>query len=358
MKKRGIAFLSLFLVALFVWGCKGKEKTTGEKGGGVVGVVGNEKVTWAEFKKELDNLPPYYRRFLRNANALSTYLKKYLIRKAMVLEAEKRGYENDPKIKRQIERYKEQLLIRKLREEMRKKQMSVTDDEIKEYYEKHKDRFKVGEQRKIREIMVKVSPNAPEKEWLKAKRKIEKALRELKRGIPWEKVFKKYNEDETIRVLNGELPYFSRNRRIRYYMDDNFINAVFNLKKPGDMTIVKTRYGYVLVQLRDVKPPHTREFIEVAPEIKRELEQKKRILQEKKLEDMLVKKYGIKVYTDVLAEFSGGGRMNKKATKPAPVKPAPVRVKPASQGKAQQQTNMPGKMQKMSPQQKTPSGKK
>ncbi len=301
MKKGKFYLLVIALFALMiVAGCGGKKGEEAKGGGKVVGVVGNEKVTWREFKRELDNLPPYYRRFLQRADAQATYLKKYLIRKAMVMEAEARGYDRDPQIRREVERFKEQLLIRKLREEERKKFSKVTDDEVKQYYEEHKDRYKVGEQRQIRTLMIKVPRNASKAQWRAAERKIKLAERELRRGVPWDKVFKKFNQDETVNFSKGELPYFSKDRRIRYYMTDDFIKAVFSLKKKGDIAIVKTPFGYNLIQLLGKKPPRIKEFIEVAPEIKRELEQRKRYMQEKKLEDMLVKKYNIKVYRNAL----------------------------------------------------------
>ncbi len=349
MKKGKFYLLLLSLFALIVVaGCGGNKGEESKGGGNVVGVVGNEKVTWKEFKRELDNLPPYYRRFLQRSDAQATYLKKYLIRKAMVMEAEARGYDRDPKIRRQIERFKEQLLIRKLREEERKKFSKVTDDEVKKYYEEHKDKYKVGEERKIRTIMIKVPKNASPAQWKAAERKIMEAERELKRGVPWDKVFKKYNQDETINFSKGELPYFSRDRRLRYYMNDDFIKAVFELKKKGDIIIVKTPYGYHLIQLEDVRPPRIREFIEVAPEIKRELEQKKRYMQEKKLEDMLVKKYNIKVYKNALEQT--------RQAAPAPtmkpqMNPQKVKVQPAPQNKKEPAAGT-GKTVKPQPKQK------
>ncbi len=356
MKKKVLAGLIIFVFFLvgFTSGCGGQKKASHEKGGKIVGEVGGEEISWGEFKKQLDSLPPYYRRFLRRPEAMATYLKRYLIKKAMVKEAEARGYGRDPSIRRQVERFKENLLIRKLREELRKKKFSISDDEIKKYYEDHKDSYNVGEERQVKHIMIRVNPGATKKDWKKAKRKIGKALVELRRGKPWIEVFKKYNQDESVNFSKGELPPFTRQKRLRYYMDKNFIDAAFSLKKPGEMKIVKTNFGYHLIQLEKVIPSHTKEFIEVAPEIKRQLEQRKRILAEKQLEDMLVKKYHIKVYKNALE----GSSPQKSA--PSPLRPAtpprpPMKVQqPQKQQQKAPQQATPGKQQ----QQKKPSGTK
>lgn len=339
MKKVSLLFV-IFLTLSFLASCSGGSKNS-KPSGEIVGKVGNEYVTWKEFKQQLDSLPQYYRQFLERGNAKEGFLQKQLIKKAMVLEAEARGYGKDPKILSQLKRMKEQLLIRKLMEADRKKHITVTDDEIKSYYDQHKNEFKVEDEVKVRQIMVKLPPNATPQQQKKALIKIKKILRELKAGKKFEDLVAKYSEDNTTKMSKGELPFFSRNRRLRNYMDKNFMDAAFSLNKKGDISgIVKTAYGYHIIQLIDKHPARQKDFIEVAPQIKRTLEQRKRINQRKQMEENLIKKYNIVVYKKVLDKVSGS------VSRKPPIRVRPTAPRPNMQ---QQRVQVPVKVR---PQQK------
>ena len=328
MKKLNLIMVLLLSLTLVTSCSKGTGKSE-KPSGDVVGKVGDEYITWKEFKEQLDSLPQYYRQFLQRGNAKVGFLKKQLIKKAMVKEAESRGYDKDPKIQSQLKRMREQLLVRKLMEAERNKKYKVSDDEIKKYYDEHKNEFEVKDEVKIKHIMIKLPKNATKKQQQEALAKIKKAQKELKSGKSFEEVVKKYSEDRTTKMSKGELPFFSKNRKLRNYMDKTFVDAAFSLKRKGDISgIVKTEYGYHIIKLIDRHEPRVKDFIEVAPQIKRKLEEQKRISQRKQLEENLEKKYGIKIYEDVL----------KKVSSPSTPK-SPVKIKKAVPTKQETKDN-------------------
>jgi len=327
MKKVSLLFVLLLSISFLASCSGGSKKSTAT--GDVVGKVGNESVTWKEFKEQLDALPQYYRQFLQRGNAKEGFLKKQLIKKAMVLEAEARGYDKDTKIINQLKRMKEQLLIRKLMDAERKKKVTVSDDRIKKYYDEHKNEFQVKDEVKIRHILIKLPKNATAKQEKEALTKIKKVLKELKRGAKFEALVKKYSEDNTTKMSKGELPFFSKDRKLRNYMDEVFMSEAFKLKKIGDNSgIVKTGFGYEVIELIDKHSAKQKDFIEVAPKIKRKLEEQGRVSQRKELEESLSKKYHIEVYKDVLKKVSGSSVVSKPPIKiKRPVtKPTKVQV--------------------------------
>lgn len=83
-----------------------------------------------------------------------------------------------------------------------------------------------------------------------ALRRIDSVRAELKKGVPFEQLAKKYSDDKYSVNEGGILPQFGAGRMV-----PAFENAAFGLKKPGDISEpVKTDYGYHLIKLVDKYP--------------------------------------------------------------------------------------------------------
>ncbi|MBS1586890.1 MAG: peptidylprolyl isomerase [Bacteroidetes bacterium] len=83
-----------------------------------------------------------------------------------------------------------------------------------------------------------------------ARMRIDSAARELRAGVPWDKVVEKYSEDKFSKENKGELAPISVGR-----VAPAFEEAAFALKKPGDISEpIRTEYGFHIIKLIEKYP--------------------------------------------------------------------------------------------------------
>ncbi|HEY1767185.1 MAG TPA: peptidylprolyl isomerase [Terracidiphilus sp.] len=136
-----------------------------------------------------------------------------------------------------------------------------TQQQIQQYYNDHKADYSVPEQAKSRHILIKVDPGADAKADAAAKAKAEDVLKQLQAGGNWNELAKKYSDDPGSKDSGGELGFAQRGRMV-----PEFDNAIFT-QKIGDIKIVKSQFGYHIVQVEDRQTAHTQPLNEVLPTI-------------------------------------------------------------------------------------------
>jgi len=194
------------------------------------------------------------------------------------IDAEKR-YQNLAPTSEEIDQYYKNHLTEFNWPEMRKmvllrfpiadyeKGVKVGEAELKEYYEKGKDRYLVGqEERRFRHILIKVEPNAPEAEVKKAKERAEKVLVELKEGGDFDAAAKKYSDDPGSAARGGDLGFQSRGYFIPEFEQAGYGLVIGELSPP-----VKSKFGYHVIMLDEIKPAEYEPFSKVRAEVKNEV---------------------------------------------------------------------------------------
>lgn len=136
-----------------------------------------------------------------------------------------------------------------------------TQQQIQQYYNAHLSEYSVPEQAKSRHILIKVAPGADAKTDAAAKAKAEDVLKQLQAGGNWNELAKKYSDDPGSKDTGGELGFAQRGRMV-----PEFDNAIFT-QKVGDIKIVKSQFGYHIVQVEDRQTAHTQPLNEVLPTI-------------------------------------------------------------------------------------------
>ncbi|HUA91809.1 MAG TPA: peptidylprolyl isomerase [Terracidiphilus sp.] len=136
-----------------------------------------------------------------------------------------------------------------------------SQQQIQQYYNAHLSEFQVPEQAKSRHILIKVAPGADAKTDAAAKAKAEDVLKQLQAGGNWNELAKKYSDDPGSKDSGGELGFAQRGRMV-----PEFDNAIFT-QKIGDIQIVKSQFGYHIVQVEDRQTAHTQPLNEVQPQI-------------------------------------------------------------------------------------------
>jgi peptidyl-prolyl cis-trans isomerase D len=138
-----------------------------------------------------------------------------------------------------------------------------TDKEIQDYYKNNlKSAFSRPDQAHARHILIAVPAGATDAERAKAKLKAEDVLKQAQAGGDFAKLAVKYSEDPGSRLDGGDLGTFGRNGQ----MIKPFEDAVFAMK-PGQITMVETRFGFHVVKLEEIKPAHTDTLAEAQPKI-------------------------------------------------------------------------------------------
>lgn len=144
-----------------------------------------------------------------------------------------------------------------------------TQQEIQSYYNTHKSEYSVPEQAKARHILIQLAPNADAKADAAAKAKAEDVLKKLQNGGSWTELAKTDSDDPGSKNNGGELGFARRGMMV-----PQFDSAIFT-QKIGDIKIVKTQYGYHVVQVEERKAAHTQDLNEVLPTIQATLMRQK-----------------------------------------------------------------------------------
>jgi peptidyl-prolyl cis-trans isomerase D len=138
--------------------------------------------------------------------------------------------------------------------------------QIQQYYNEHVGDYAVPEQARSRHILISVPEGADAKTDAAAKGKAEMILKQLQAGGSWTDLAKKYSEDPGSKDTGGELGFAQRGKMV-----PAFDNAIFT-QKIGDIAIVKSNFGYHIVQVEERQTAHTKPLGEVQADILAALE--------------------------------------------------------------------------------------
>ena len=148
----------------------------------------------------------------------------------------------------------------------------VPDDQaLHALYDEHSDRYVTPEERRARHILVSLPPDAGEDAERKAREKAESLLARLEKGESFEELAKEASDDPVSASKGGDLGFFSRG-----VMTPEFETAAFALEKGGRSGIVKSAFGFHIIEVTDIKPQHTRPFDEVRDELVKEYQAQER----------------------------------------------------------------------------------
>ena len=135
-----------------------------------------------------------------------------------------------------------------------------TQQEIKAYFDAHQGEYKTQEQARSRHILIKVPAGADAKTDAAAKAKADDILKQLKAGASFADLAKKYSDDSS-KDQGGELGFYQKGATV-----PEFEKALFS-QKIGDIEIVKSQFGYHILEVEERKPEHAQDISEVLPTI-------------------------------------------------------------------------------------------
>ena len=180
--------------------------------------------------------------------------------------------------------------------------LTATDAEITAHFEKNKDKYRIGERRKVRYLLVdtqslrnQITPTPLElerfynanteqfsnpeqvhashillktagKDEAAVRKQAESVLAEVKAGGDFAALATKYSEDEVSKARGGDLDFFGRGSMVKPFED-----AAFALE-PGQISdLVKTNYGFHIIKAVEKRPAGQRPFADVRDQIAEQL---------------------------------------------------------------------------------------
>jgi peptidyl-prolyl cis-trans isomerase D len=138
----------------------------------------------------------------------------------------------------------------------------ASQQEIQQYFNAHQSEYSVPEQARSRHILIKVDAGADAKTDAAAKAKAEGILKQIQGGANFADLAKKNSDDPGSKDSGGELGFINCNAPIV----PEFLNAIFT-QKVSDTKIVKSQYGYHIVQVEERQAAHSQSLNEVASTI-------------------------------------------------------------------------------------------
>ncbi len=146
----------------------------------------------------------------------------------------------------------------------------VTDADVQAYYNQHQAQYQVKEQVKVRHILIAVPRDADAKTDADARAKAQGILNQIKAGGNFAELAEKNSDDPGSKATGGELGWLDRGKTV-----PEFDKTAFALAPGQTSDLVKTQFGYHILQTEEKKTAHLQPLAEVKPQIVPLLEQQK-----------------------------------------------------------------------------------
>ncbi|VAX10789.1 Peptidyl-prolyl cis-trans isomerase PpiD [hydrothermal vent metagenome] len=145
------------------------------------------------------------------------------------------------------------------------REIEISDEVVAEYYEQQRDTFtRQPEQRKARHILINVENTEAEPAALA---KLKTIQEKLAAGDDFSQLAKEYSDDIGSARQGGDLGFFGHD-----VMDKAFEEAAFKLKKGEVSEPVRSRFGYHLIKLDDIKEAQVAKLEELKDGIRHDLQ--------------------------------------------------------------------------------------
>ena len=145
------------------------------------------------------------------------------------------------------------------------KDIPVDDSELRRLYESRQASFVTPEQREVSHILISVDMEAGKEANDEARAKLEEIRRQLNEGASFAELAKQNSEDPGTAQNGGSLGFIGKG-----IMDPEFEDAAFNLEKGAVSEPVRTRFGWHLIKVEDIRAPKTRSFEDIKDRLRRE----------------------------------------------------------------------------------------
>lgn len=167
-------------------------------------------------------------------------------------------------------------------------EVNLSDSELKAYYDKNTYKFKEPEKVRVRLIHIRNNPEEADGKQ-KAKKRIDEAMAELKKGAPFADVAAKYSTAMS-RINGGDMGFLHKGRLEKAVED-----VAFSIDINKTSEIIEQDIGYFIVKVEDKSLPNQLSFETIKDGLKKDLKEKEedrrkaKLLEKLKLNSVIVK---------------------------------------------------------------------
>jgi peptidyl-prolyl cis-trans isomerase D len=146
-----------------------------------------------------------------------------------------------------------------------------TQQEVQQYYNENQDQYRVPDEVEVRHILVRTpAPDekgkVDEKAVEQARQKAQALLDKLKKGADFAELAKKNSDDPGSAAQGGSLGWIQRGQTV-----PEFEQTAFSLPVGQISGLVRTTFGFHIIQVEDKQQAHLKPLSEVQPEIEKTL---------------------------------------------------------------------------------------
>jgi len=135
--------------------------------------------------------------------------------------------------------------------------IKISEKEIQSFYEYNNAAYNQPRQVKARHILFTLVPEASKEAEEKVRKGAEVVLTKARKGEDFAKLAAEYSDDPS-KSKGGDLGFFAKGQMV-----PAFEEVAFNLKKGEISDLVRTPFGYHIIQVEDIKEAHTQSLDEV-----------------------------------------------------------------------------------------------
>ena len=151
---------------------------------------------------------------------------------------------------------------------------AVTDDEAKSFYDKNPEKFLEPKSVRVSHILILVPEDATPEVDADKKKKAQEAKDRITKGEDFAKVAGDVSEDPRSKSKGGDLVQYIQEGSMKDSLPQ-FEDAAFKLKKGEVSDPVKTRLGWHIIKVTDIKDPQTISYAEAKDTIVEALKEEK-----------------------------------------------------------------------------------
>jgi len=213
--------------------------------------------------RSLEKLPTYLRReYDKNRKNFITQL---INNKVFENAADSESFSDSPAFNKELDEVVKQIKMKYYYEKYITSEINITEQEGKEYYNKNVSKYSSPEKFRARHILISVKKNPLPAQITNAYFKARDLRRRVLEGESFAEIAAAESDCPT-HVKGGDLGFFMKGQMV-----PEFEKAVFDLRKNEISDVVKTEFGYHVIQQTDMIPKRKLSFDEVKNEINQEL---------------------------------------------------------------------------------------
>jgi peptidyl-prolyl cis-trans isomerase C len=262
MKKRTYMLVMILALAILP-GCAEDKAPNGP----VLATVNKENITQDDILKQMKRIPEWARPQLQDAEGKSKFLDEMIKRELIYQEAAKMRLNKDEEFKAQVKEFEKMTLVQLILKKEVDEKVKVDEEEAKKFFDQNADKLTVGTKIKASHILVETEKEAND------------IVDKINKGKGFADLARSLSKDSVSAKKGGDLGYFGRGQMV-----PEFERAALSLK-PGEVSKpIKTRFGFHIIKLIDIKKGKPAKFEESREAIVRQITMEKR----KKLFDKFI----------------------------------------------------------------------